>query len=239
MISSNFSSTALLANLPIIVKDDDNIFIFNMPTVEKEYGGIYSYSNLIFLCSASMTELEEHFKGVPFKSRYDLMKKICEHSSEDFGTSVIYCLSNIINDFEYVADSFRSGGKAISEEVFELLCSYIAIATGHKEISYLKQKEEEKNMTAEEIAWEERKRKNEARIAKAKKKSGKLIEFDLIMACVCYEFHIPIKDLVQMNKYGVYFLYGKIGKISSYEVTKIAAGTGNLGSRNKHKYWTE
>jgi len=42
-----------------------------------------------------------------------------------------------------------------------------------------------------------------------------------------------------MNKYGVYFLYNKIGKISNYEVTKIAAGTGNLSNRSKHKYWTE
>lgn len=239
MITSNFSSTALLANVPIIVKNDDNIFIFNMPTIEKEYGGIYSYSNLIFLCSTDVSELQNYFKDVPFKSRYELIKKICEHGTDDFGTSIIYCLSNIITDFEYIADSFRSGGKVISEEIFELLCMYVAIASGSRDFNYLEEKEKEKFMTEEERAWEERKRRNEAKIRKAKSKSGKKIELDTVMSCVCYEFGIPIKDLVQMNKYSVYFLYGKIGKISSYEVTKIAAGTGNLGKKNKHKYWTE
>lgn len=239
MITSNFSSTTLLANLPIIVKDNDNIFIFHMPTIEKEYGGIYNYNNLTFLCSETMSELKKHFKEVPFNSRYDLMKKICEYGSEEFGISVIYCLSNIIDNFEYIADSFRSNGKVISEEVFELLCNYIAIAVGNKKIDYLQEKEKEKQMTPEELAWEERKRKNEAKIRKTKNKSGKTVDFDTVLSCVCYEFNIPIKDLFQMNRYGVYFLYSKIGKISSYEVTKIAAGTGNLGSKNKHKYWTE
>jgi hypothetical protein len=27
-------------------------------------------------------------------------------------------------------------------------------------------------------------------------------------------------------------------QIAGYEVSKIAAGTGNLGSKTKHKYWT-
>lgn len=239
MITSNFSSITLLSNLPIIIKDNDNIFIFNMPTIEKEYGGIYKYDSLIFLCSAELEDLKKQFSNLHFNSRYELIKKICELTIDDFGISVIYCLSNIINNFEYVADSFRSDGKIISEEIFELLCSYIAISCGAKNMDYLQEKEQEKNMTQEERIWEERKRKNEARIRKAKNKSKKSIGLDTIIACISYEFNISIKELVQMNKYSVYFLYDKVGSISNYEVRQIAAGNGNLGKKDRRKYWTE
>lgn len=237
MITSNFSSVTLLANLPIIIKDDTNIFVCYMPTIEKEYGGAYNYNNLFYLCSTDLFALQEQFKDISFKSRYELIKKMISAGGE-LGTSIVFALGNIVENFEYVADSFRSSGKIISDEVFELICDYIAIACGNKDMTFLDKKEKEKEMTEEEREWEYRKQKNEERIRKAKQKAGKYTSLDTVLACICYEFNIPIKDLVQMNKYSVYFLYGKIGKISNYEVTKIAAGTGNLGRKNKHEYWT-
>lgn len=238
MMSSNFSSVALLGNLPITLDTGNGFIILHMPTIADEYSSKYDIGFFLGICSKSLTELKKELNLPNLLSKYDLILNICQQTS-DLSLGVIYALNLIIQDFEYVTDSFRSGNTIISEEIFEDICNYIAVAIGTLDIKDLKTKLNEKTMTPEERAWEERKRMNEAKIRKSKNKNGKLIELDTIISCVCYEFNIPIRDIVQMNKYSVYFLYHKIGNIMNYEVTKIASGTGNLGSKHKHKYWTD
>ena len=238
MRTTNFSSATLLGNLPIIEYYNGSYFVFNMPTLEMELGSAFDYSFFLSCCSKPLEELQKELKDLTFNSKYELMKTICS-SNDMISTSVICCLSSLIQDFKYVTDSFQCGDSVFDDEVFDIFCDYIAIAAGLMSMEQLQKKEEEKKMSEEERAWERKKRLHASKIQKTKQKNGKGMSLDTIIACVCYEFHIPLSDIMKMNKYSVYFFYGKISKISSYEVTKIAAGTGNLGSRTKHKYWTD
>ena len=238
MRTTNFSATALLGNLPILEQYNGSYFVFNMPTIAMEHSSIFDYSFFLSCCAKPIEELRSELNGLTFNSKYDLMKAICKSGSE-IGTSVLCCLGAMIQDFKYVTDSFYCGNAVFTDEVFEIFCDYVSIAAGLMTFEQLSKKAEEQKMSEEERAWERKKRLHASKIQRTKQKNGKGVDLETVMACVCYEFNIPLKDIVQMNKYSVFFLYNKVGKISNYEVTKIAAGTGNLGKKNKHKYWTD
>ena len=237
IISSNFNEIALLCNAPIKLQCEKGFIILHMPTIKDEYSSLYDCNFFFGCCIKSLADLKKDLNLPQLNSKYELIKTICSESA-DLGMGIIQCLNMIIEDFKYVDGSFYSGQVLITNEVFEEICNYIAVAIGGLSFQDLKKQEELAAMSPEERAWEERKRINESKIRKSKSKTGKTISLDMIMACVTYEFHISLQELYEMNKYTVYFFYSQIGKISSYEVTKIAAGTGNLGKKSKHTYWT-
>jgi hypothetical protein len=49
---------------------------------------------------------------------------------------------------------------------------------------------------------------------------------------------MSLEEVYKLNKFSFVYLYGCVMQIAGYEVSKIAAGTGNLGHNSKHKYWT-
>lgn len=237
LIKSNFSEISLLCNTPIKLQCQQGFIILHMPTIKDEYSSLYDCNFFFGCCVKTIAELQKDLEIPKLRSKLELIKAICSEST-DISLGVIQCLNMIIGDFKYVDGSFYSGEVPIVDEVFEIICDYVAIAIGGISFSELVKKNELAKLSPEERAWEERKRMNESKIRKSKNKTGKIISLDIIMACLTYEFHISLQDLYEMNKYTVYFLYSQVGKISNYEVTKIAAGTGNLGRKNKHTYWT-
>lgn len=237
MIQSNFGEMVLLCNLPITIQSDQGFIILHIPTIKDEYSSIYDCNFFFGCCVKSLSELKEDLKVPTIKSKLELMKAIIFNEAE-IAAGIIQCLNMIIQDFKYVDGSFYAGDTLIVDEVFDIICGYIAVAIGGKELADLEKDKELANMDEAERAWELRKRKNEEKIRKSKSKGGKTVTLSTILACVNYEFHIPLSELCEMNKFTVYFFYSKIGKISTYEVTKIAAGTGNLGKKSKHTYWT-
>lgn len=237
MIQSNFGEMVLLCNLPVTLQCDQGFIILHIPTIKDEYSSIYDCNFFFGCCVKDLIELKEDLKIPTINTKMELIKAIMFQDSI-IGAGIIQCLNMIIQEFKYVDGSFYSGETLIVDEVFDTICNYIAVAIGGKDFKDLDKDKELANMDETERAWELRRRKNEAKIRKSKNKEGKTISLSTIMACVSYEFHISLKELCEMNKYTVYFFYSKIGKISSYEVTKIAAGTGNLGKKSKHTYWT-
>lgn len=237
MIQSNFGEMVLLCNLPVTIQCDQGFIILHIPTIKDEYSSIYDCNFFFGCCVKDLIELKEDLKIPTINTKMELIKAIMFQDSI-IGAGIIQCLNMIIQEFKYVDGSFYSGETLIVDEVFDTICNYIAVAIGGKDFKDLDKDKELANMDETERAWELRRRKNEAKIRKSKNKEGKTISLSTIMACVSYEFHISLKELCEMNKYTVYFFYSKIGKISSYEVTKIAAGTGNLGKKSKHTYWT-
>jgi hypothetical protein len=59
-----------------------------------------------------------------------------------------------------------------------------------------------------------------------------------MVAAVMFEYGLSPAEVYSLNKFSFVFLYSCIMQIAGYEVSKIAAGTGNLGKNSKHKYWT-
>ena len=238
VLTSNFSKSALLINTPILIKDEQEgtTFVFNMPTLKDEVDGVLNYNFFYGFCAAHLNDLKEQTKA-EFDSKKDFLIKAIR-SGDANAVSLLGCLARHIQDFKYVDDSLFGGEFELTDEVFELFCLYVAIASGCAKWEALSIREQEKNMSPEEIEWERRKRLNQAKINAAKEKAGKGTNLEDMVAALMYEFGLSLKEIYQLNKFSFIKLYGDVMTIAGYEVSQIAAGTGNLGKNSKHKYWT-
>ena len=207
-----------------------------MPTLKDEVEGILNYNFFYGFCAAHLQDLKEQTKA-EFASKYDFLIKAIR-SGDSNAVSILGCLARHIQDFKYVDDSLYCGEFELDEEVFELFCLYVAIASGCEKWEALTIREQEKNMSPEEREWERRKRANQAKINAAKEKAGKGTNFEDIVSALMYELGMTLEEVYKLNKFSFMKFYGDIMSIANYEVSKIAAGTGNLGTQTKHKYWT-
>jgi hypothetical protein len=237
MLSTNFTKQALLINVPIILhKDSGETFVFNMPSLKDELDGVLNYNFFYGFCAAHIADLREQTKA-EFQSKYEFLIKAIK-SGDANAVSLLGCLARHIQDFKYVDDSLYSGEFQLDDEVLDLFCVYVAIASGCAKWEALSIREQEKNMSPEEIEWERRKRANQAKINAAKEKAGKGTNFEDMVAAIMCEFSMSLEEVYKLNKFSFVYLYGCVMQIAGYEVSKIAAGTGNLGHNSKHKYWT-
>lgn len=236
MISSNFTHVSLLFNNTIIVKNDTDTYVFNMPSIDFENSTAYNFNFFLGCCASEITLLQKQLPTIHFESKYELMLTLCKSQTSE-AIDVLACLSYCIQDFEYVEDSFWCGKTLITDEIFDLFCDYISIACGYNAWDLLESKRKFSEMSEWEQEWERKKREHDAKIRAAKAKEGKGVGLDIVVASIMREFGLSIDEIKHMNKYGVYFLFSQVGKIANYEVTKIAAGTGNLGKSVKHQYW--
>jgi hypothetical protein len=238
VFTSNFSKRVLLINAPIVVRNTDSgeTFVFNMPTLKDEADGILNYNFFYGFCASHLNDLKEQTKA-EFTSKKEFLIKAIKIGDSN-AISLLGCLARHIQDFKYVDDSLYSGEFKLNDEVLDLFCLYVAIASGCEKWDALIIREQEKNMSPEEKEWERRKRLNQAKINAAKEKAGKGIHLEDMVPALMYEFGLSLEEIYKLNKFSFMKLYGDIMTIAGYEVSKIAAGTGNLGKNSKHKYWT-
>lgn len=236
MYTSNFSKQTLLINAPIVAQNDKKIFVFSMPTIKDEIDGILNYNLFYGFCAAQLNDLKERTKA-SFDTKYEFLIKAIK-TNDASGVSLLGCLSRHIQDFKYVDDSLYCGSFEFDDEIFELFCLYIAIASGCEKWEALEFKVQERNLSPEELEWERRKRANQAKIDAAKAKTGKGLCFEDMVASLTREYNLSIEEIYNLNKFSFTFLYSCVMRIAGYEVSKIAAGTGNLGKNSKHYYWT-
>lgn len=238
--TSNISSMTLMGGMPIVVKSDAGSFVIHTPTLQEESMCIYNFNIFLGLCSEDLNILQSEI-GVKVESRLQLVKAAC-NNGDDTSLAVLYGLNLCLQDFEYIDDSIRSGGISLDDEMFDYFCGVVSVATGCKKLKTFKdelyQKKKELSMSPDELEWERKRLAAEAKIARAKAKDEKGTSLSLAIASVVWEFHFSLKEIYSMNKYTLFFFNNQVGNISNYEVTKIAAGTGNLGKKIKHKYWT-
>ena len=211
-------------------------FVFNMPTLKDEVDGVLNYNFFFGFCASHLSDLKEQTKA-EFTSKLDFLIQAIK-SGDANAVSLLGCLARHIQDFRYVDDSLYCGEFKLNDEVLEVFCLYVAIASGCEKWEALSIREQEKNMSPEEIEWERRKRLNQAKINAAKEKAGKGTNLDDMAIALMYEFGMSLEEIYQLNKFSFMKLYSDIMTIAGYEVSKIAAGTGNLGKNSKHKYWT-
>ena len=237
VLTTNFNKTTLLINAPVVIRNEEGeTFVFNMPNLKDEINGVLNYNFFYGFCASHLSDLKEQTKA-EFDSKYDFLIKAIKVGDAN-AVSLLGCLARHIQDFKYVDDLLYCGEFMITNEIFELFCLYVAIAGGCEKWEALEIREQEKNMSPEEQEWERRKRLNQAKINAAKEKAGKGTNFEDMAAAVMFEFGMSLEEVYKLNKFSFVFLYSCVMQIAGYEVSKVAAGTGNLGKNSKHKYWT-
>jgi len=103
-------------------------------------------------------------------------------------------------------------------------------------VLYKTMKKEKIIINEDDDEFTKREKQMKLRVQKIKNQNGKKEGKDIndIITAILYEFpQYKIAEILNMNLYTVYYLFGIVGKIANYEVSKIAAGN---GLAKKHKY---
>ena len=210
-----------------------------MPSLDDEYSSPFNYNFFIGLCVKKLEELNA-CSGINSTSKLQyFLTALKELGSNAELVTLLAGLNQCIQKFEYVDDSFKCGEFTITDEIFDLFCTYIGISTGCLEWKALEDYEDEKNMEEWEREFRRKEREYQEKINKAKNKDKKGISTDLIIQAVMREFHMSMDEVYRLNKYGLLELYSTVvSRIVNFEVMRVAAGTGNLSKSSKFNYWT-
>ncbi|RLI49298.1 hypothetical protein DRO61_05260 [Candidatus Bathyarchaeota archaeon] len=184
-------------------------------------------------------DIKKIIVGREFDSHYLLFSFILAgiNKTEDvdkIGLLILTGLQIIIPDLVFENKQFKIKGKFLNERAFNEIVLILFKALDRKKIIINKdddpliKREKEMKLKAQKIRRNAR--NNEA--------TGNSIE-DMLVS-ILYEFQqYSLEDLFELNIYTIYYLFGYVGKIANYEVSKIAFGTGNYKRGKKHKYFVE
>lgn len=236
VFNTNFSKLRLLSNQEIIATINETSFIIKAPTIVELEN--YSFSFLIDILSQDMSELGKVIKGHEFNSHYELFSFIfaAEKPSTDvlkIGILLLEGLKAFIPDLSFKDKRMNIKNEFLNRKAFDELTDILFIMLDKKRIII---KEEDDDFTKREKAMKIKAQK----IKQSKKESegGKTIED--ILAAIIYHFpQYKLEDLFKLNLYTIYYLFGKVGKITNYEVQKIAFGNGNFKKGQKLKHFIE
>ena len=229
----NANDIVLLSGDPIIFKSEEKHKEFKMmqPTLKQ----IYTNNDLLFLIAFLDKDLEEIKKWISFnvESHYDFIH-------------LISSLSNVNEDFKKLSKDLLNGLKVILPNIeFDKVLRLKDIVITRKLfeqivlVFYKTMKKEKIIINEDDDAFTKKQKEMKLRTQRIKNQNGKKDGNDLndIITAVLYEFpQYKIIEILEMNLYTVYFLFGIVGKIANYEVSKIAAGN---GLTKKHKYLIE
>lgn len=153
----------------------------------------------------------------------------------NFAITIMEGLRSFIPGIEFKNKKFMLNGTFLNETAFNEIII----------ILFKMLKKEKIIINEDDDEFTKRDKKNKLRIQRIKrnpkdKKEGDKDSTNNMLASIIYEFpQYTLEDLFELNIYTIYYLFGYVGKIANYEVSKIAAGNGNLKKSKKHKYFAE
>lgn len=243
MKRDNFCATVLLQENPFITihNDHDEIFKFKMPTAKDIFDEPVAISLFRRIALDNINDIQREFFGkVITDTKLAFVLACIVHFEEQIGGILIEFFEKFIIDFKLTDDSssykqLTCNGNVIGVEEFDLLCKYVSIACGDRDI-VSKEKEEKKvvEKSAEELEWERKKKENADKIKNARSKTD-THSFDNLIVSVRHEFGMSTNEIFNLTFYALMYYYSFVPKLMRYRVDVIAAGNGLL--QKGHKYW--
>jgi hypothetical protein len=235
---NNFTEDYLLTNKDVIFTSLENDLTF-MVKIPKFYD-IYFNNDLFIILGFLEKDIEVLVKDFPtfqIKSHFDylytlflLSEKVNE--IKEIWASIKKGLKFIIPDLSFENKVFKiKNSIVLTEEIFKEIKKIILLSLNKKVIEIEETDDEFTKIDKQARLRAERIRRN------SKNKDNEKDGLKTMLIAILYEFpQYKLEDLWNLNLYTIYYLFSYIGKIANYEVSKIAAGTGNA---KRHKYFIE
>ena len=233
---SNFSDLVLLSKEPVLGYIGDKEFKIIPPKLLDYYKTPFII--LMSLLEKDVEEIKDLVLGQELKSHYLLFSFILsgvDRSDEvkKLAESILIGLQVIVPDLVFESKMFKIKGEFLDEASFnDIIILIFKMLKKNKIIinpddDKFTRKEKEMKLKAQRI------RRN----AKDKGEGGKIED---MLISIIYTFpQYELNDLFELNIYTIYYLFGYVGKISNYEVEKMAYATGNFKKGKKLKYFIE
>jgi len=196
------------------------------------------FALLLSILERDIDEIKNLVVGQEIESYYLLFSFILAGVSkveevEKLASSILSGLQIIIPDLTFNDKKFMIGNEFLSEPVFNQIII----------ILFKMLKKEKIIINPDDDKFTKREKEMKMKVQRIKRNSTKEKGSDSMenmLASILYEYQqYTLKDLFELNIYTIYYLFGYVGKIANYEVSKIAAGNGNLKKSKKHKYFIE
>ncbi len=233
-MTTNFNEIALLNNLPIRFSLDENsTFIFLMPTLTDIYGGTTGF--FITFCSVTIGEFKKKFpQFIVGNSKIDFILQLMQFKKpKNYIQDFLNSFNKFIPNVEIVDDCLEQNGNILTDQVFDVFCDYLQIATAKKKLNKDNSKKEELT------EFEKKVRANKEKIAKIRNnnKSGG-VKLDVVLAYIAREFHCSFHEIYNMNLYTIYYLYSLSGRLMRYSIDVGLAGNNLLKKDTKLEHYT-
>ena len=234
----NFSKNSLIAQRNIIFKDYDSEKSFEL--VPMSVSDLYFNEAFIWFINfldQNTEELQKFFPSVEIKNHYKFLTLVLTLSEKkqelkELSDLFLEALEVILPEISFRSKVLFIGEIPVDESLFNSIVEVIFMILDKKPKIIINDNDDEltKRMKQKQQKVEEIKRKG-------KKQSASKNSLEDIIVALLYEYpQYKIEDLFKLNIYTFHLLFRYIGKISNYEVSKIAAGN---GLAKKHHYFTE
>jgi hypothetical protein len=240
IIRSTFEKNSLINHLAVEFSLDSRRNIkFTYPTIEELLSDL-DLQLFITLIGLTKEKLKESKIQVnfPVDSRGEIISNFIGFT--DYGLVLIKYFLKYIQNSEQKDDGLYVGGIKINSKEFDYIAWIILISCGveqvqDEEISPVK-KVEKLSPEMEEIL--KKQKEAEERLNKIKQKKNKTSGFTIeqIMLAITYEFGTPMKDLVKLNYYSVFWYFGFVGRVDSHKLNQLIISSG-FSKKKDYSYW--
>lgn len=239
-IRSTFEKNSLINHLPVEFSLDSRRNIkFTYPTIEDLLSDL-DLQLFITLIGLNKEKLKQSKISVnfPVNNRGEIISNFIAFT--DYGMILKKYFLKYIQDSKEKEDGLYVGELKITSKEFDYIAWIILISCGIEqvqddEISPVKKVEK---MTPEMEAILAKQKEAEERLRKIKQKKAKNSGFTIeqIMLAITYEFGIPMKELIKLNYYSLFWYFGFVGKVDSHKLNQLIISSG-FSKKKDYSYW--
>lgn len=237
---NNYSEILLLSNKKITFERENEKFDM-IPMSLSDILFNTSLGYLIGILDTDIEELKKQISGYNIKGHYEYFHLILtlgkkREEIRKVSKMLLEGLKTIIPEINFDDGVLKIKKIFVDKNLFSEIIRIIFAVLGREKTIILPEDDEftriekEAKLRAERIRTKSKKNKEQN---ENENDDG----LKNMLAAILYEFpQYQLKDLFELNIYTIHYLFGYVGKIANYEVSKIAAGN---GLAKKHKYFIE
>ena len=243
IFNNNFREEYLLTNDDVLFTSKENQsthFLLKIPTFKD----IYFKNEILFFLNFLERDEEDlkkdfNLKDISIKNHFDYIYTIFVLSEkvkdlEEAKNIFLKALKFLLPDFNYENKLlFIKDNIILNNDILKEMRKILLLSL-NKKITTIEDTDDEFTKIEKQARIRAEKIRKNSEKKGTKEDNSELKD---MLISIIYEFpQYKIEDLFNLNLYTIYFLFGYVGKIANYEVSKIAAGN---GLAKKHKYFIE
>lgn len=239
-IKSTFEKNSLINHLPVEFKLQDRRNIkFTYPTVEDL---LTDLDLQLFLTLISLTKEKLQETKIPINFPTENRGQIISNfiAFSDYGLILKKYFSKYVENVEVKEDGLYINDLKLNSEEYNYIAWIMLISCGAEQVAdedIAPVKKVEK-LTPEMEAILAKQKEAEEKLRRIKQKKAKNSGFTIeqVMLAITYEFGIPMKDLIKLNYYSLFWYFSFVGKVDSHKLNQLIISSG-FSKKKDYSYW--
>jgi hypothetical protein len=239
-IRSTFEKNALINHLPVEFSFENRRNIkFTYPNIEDLLSDL-DLQLFISMISLNKEKIQQTKIAVnfPVETRGEIISNFIAFT--DYGLILKkYFLKYLHNSVEK-DNLLYVGDLKVNSNEFEYIAWVILVSCGAEQVQDEDigpaKKVEKLNPEMEEILKKQKEAEEKLNRIKQKKAKNSGFTIEQIMLAITYEFAIPMKDLIKLNYYALFWYFSFVGRVDSHKLNQLIISSG-FSKKKDYSYW--